>query len=63
MIKCDKPLSDLVTLSAKSSKWTALMGQEGQLSTLSRCVAKLFDALCHNQGTSVMPCLRFERVP
>jgi len=33
---CVKPLSDWVTLSAKSSKWTALMSRAGRLSTLSR---------------------------
>jgi len=33
MTKCVKPLSDLVTLSAKSSKWRVLMGRTGRLST------------------------------
>ena len=35
MTKCVKPLSDLVTVSAKSSKWTVLIGRTGRLSTQS----------------------------
>jgi hypothetical protein len=35
MTKCAKSRSDLVTLSAKSSKWTVLIGRAGRLSTLS----------------------------
>jgi len=49
MTECVKPLSDLVTLSAKSSKWTALNGRAGQLSTLSLLVAEWFDTLCRIQ--------------
>jgi len=35
MTKCFEPLSDLATLSAKSSKWKVLIGRTGLLSTLS----------------------------
>ena len=43
MTKRVKPLSDLVTLSAKSSKWTVLIGGTGRLSTQSDQVAMWFD--------------------
>jgi hypothetical protein len=32
MTRCVKPLSDLVTVTAKSSKWTVLVGRTGRLS-------------------------------
>ena len=45
MTKCVKPLSDLATLSAKSSKWTALSGRAGRLLVLK--VAKSLSGLKH----------------
>jgi len=50
MTKCVKPLSDLVTLGAISSKWTILIGRTERLVTPSDYVAKWFDALSHTQA-------------
>jgi hypothetical protein len=47
MTKCFKPLSDLTTVSAKTSRSTNHSCPFGRLSTLNYQVAKWFDALCH----------------
>jgi len=47
MTKCVKPLSDLATLRAQSSRPTDQDRQFGQLSTQSRSVAKGSDAPRH----------------
>jgi hypothetical protein len=57
MTKCGKPLKHLATSSTKSSKWSALIGRAGRLSTKSHSVSEWFHALCLMKLSPLHPVL------